>query len=142
MKKNTIPALLLIFMLLMTGCNSSSDTVSVSDRIGDDVTAVNIIYTDCDGATEWTVEGSDMDSLKTWINGLTYKLKKFEDGDIPSDAEVYSFFLTEKECPEFSYYICGPDSCYLLIEGNWYSVSNPSAPPVTAPEPKAAGDNT
>ena len=47
--------------------------------------------------------------------------------------------LTEGYYPGFSYVICGPDDCYLLIEGYWYSVTNPSDPPAASPADRGAG---
>ena len=45
------------------------------------------------------------------------------------EGERYDFVLTEGDYPGFTYIINGPDDCYLLIEGNWFSVLNPSYPP-------------
>lgn len=47
--------------------------------------------------------------------------------------------LTEGYYPGFSYVSCGPDDCYLLIEGYWYSVTNPSDPPTASPADRGAG---
>lgn len=42
--------------------------------------------------------------------------------------------MTDADHPGFSYVINGPDRCYLLMGGDWYSVSNPSDLPVTEPQ--------
>ena len=60
----------------------------------------------------------------------------FEAGNSPGDedgGEVYRFDIGEDH-PGFSYVINGPDRYYLLMDGTWYSVSNPSDPPVTEPQ--------
>lgn len=83
--------------------------------------------------TKSAVEGSSLDELRTWADGLEYEHKVFEKGNTPGDAEggeVYSFELMEGDFPGFSYYIGGPDNCYLVMEGEWYKVSNPSNPPM------------
>lgn len=81
--------------------------------------------------------GEDVDSLRDWVSELEYELLEFEEGHSPGDSdggEVYEFVLTEEGYPGFSYVISGPRDCYLLIEDCWFSVSNPSNPPVTEPE--------
>lgn len=42
--------------------------------------------------------------------------------------------MTDTDYPGFSYVINEPDRCYLLMDENWYSVSNLSNPPVTEPQ--------
>ena len=76
-----------------------------------------------------TVLGPDLrvwpDGLRDWASGLKYELLDSEEN--PGDRDgggVYEVVLTEGYYPGFSYVICGPDDCYLLIEGCWYSVTN------------------
>ena len=73
------------------------------------MTIVNIEHIRCGQITKSTVEGISLNELRAWA----------------------SFEIMESDYPGFSYYIGGPDNCYLLIEGEWYKVSNPSDPPIT-----------
>ena len=74
---------------------------------------------------EWTAEGDELDALRDWASGLKYELLDSEENPGNRDGgEVYEVVLTEGYYPGFSYVICGPDDCYLLIEGYWYSVTN------------------
>ena len=54
-------------------------------------------------------------------------------GQSPGDTdggEIYEFVLTEGDYPGFTYVINGPNDCYLLIEGEWFVVTNPTNPPI------------
>ena len=75
-------------------------------------------------------EGEEVEALRDWASKLEYELFEFEEGQSPGDSdggEVYDFVLTEGGYPGFSYVINGTEDCYLLIEGYWFSVKNPSA---------------
>lgn len=113
---------------------SSKQSRPIAAVIQDDVTIVNIEHIRCGQITKSTVEGISLNELRAWADGLEYEHKTFAKGNTPGDAdggEVYSFEIMESDYPGFSYYIGGPDNCYLLIEGEWYKVSNPSDPPIT-----------
>lgn len=98
--------------------------------------SLSVSHITCGETAEWEVSGRELDSVKSWAEGLRYKPKRFKDGEAPGDAdggEVYSFAPGDGS-PGFSYYIGGPDKCYLLLDGRWYAVSNPSEPPTPALE--------
>ena len=125
--------------LSLVGCNYSEagPDRSISAYIGDYVTKVDITYHIGKETTQWAAEGGEVSNLRAWASKLEYEIFEFEEGQSPGDSnggEVYDFVLTEGDYPGFSYVINGSDDCYLLIEGYWYSVSNPSTPPVTIPE--------
>lgn len=137
MKRLIVLLFALISTVSLAGCNQApgSDRL-ISVYIGDEVTKVDITHYISGRSTEWAAEGEDVDDLRDWVSKLEYELFAFEEGQSPGDGdggEVYDFTLTEGDCPGFSYVINGPEDCYLLIEGNWYSVSNPSDPPVREP---------
>lgn len=131
MKKHALPALVLA-LLCAAGC---SHTGGLADEyLGGGSLSVSHIA--CGETAEWEVSGRELDPIKSWANGLQYRQRSFKDGEAPGDAdggEVYSF-TPEDGGPGFSYYIGGPDKCYLLLDGRWYAVSNPSEPPVPALE--------
>ena len=134
-----------LFSLASCGAEPASDAPGSGDRggrpyapyIGDDVTKVEVMHVLSGQVEEWTAEGSDVDALRDWAAGLKYEHKTYEEGQSPSDAEggeMYSFELSEGDYPGFTYYVDGPDDSHLVIEGEWFSVSNPSMPPVEAPD--------
>lgn len=100
------------------------------------VTEISIEHLKSGSTVQWTLENEKLDELKNWASELKCRLQKFEAGQSPGDSnggEVYMFSPTEGDCPEFSYVINGPNQCYILTGGSWYSVANPSGPPVTEP---------
>lgn len=131
----------LSFLLALAACgksgsNPASDNL-ISASILDSVTEVETTHILSGTESQWTVDGDELETLKNWILSLNYSMVQFEDGNSPGDengGEVYSFNMTDINHPGFSYVINGPDRCYLLMDGNWYSVSNPSNPPVTEPQ--------
>ncbi len=141
MKKQLLLILTLSILLALAACGtSSSNSISddlVSAFIADSVTEVKITHIISGTESQWTVDGDELETLKNWILGLNYSMVPFEKGNSPGDedgGEAYSFDMTDTDHPGFSYVINGPDRCYLLIDGNWYSVSNPSNPPVAEPQ--------
>lgn len=104
--------------------------------IGSYVTKVDVTHILSGQLQEWTVDGEQLDELRAWADGLKYEHKTYADGQSPGDTdggEIYSFVLTEGDYPGFTYVINGPDDCHLVIEGEWFSVSNPSTPPIAIP---------
>ena len=135
MKRQFFAILLLTLAFAMSGCGRNAGVVGpgrpVSAYIGEYVSKIEISHSAGGTESKWTAAGAEVDSLRSWANGLKYDILDVEEGHTPGDrdgGEVYSFALTEGEYPGFSYVIDGSDS-YLLIEGHWYTVSNPSRPP-------------
>ena len=137
MKRLMAFVLSLSFVLALSGCNRKS----VPDRpitayIRDSVNTVDITHHISGKSAQWSAEGEEVEALRDWASKLEYELFEFEEGQSPGDSdggEVYDFVLTEGGYPGFSYVVNGTEDCYLLIEGYWFSVKNPSAPPVMEP---------
>lgn len=92
--------------------------------------------------TQWAAEGEAVENLRDWLSKLECELLEGEEGQTPGgggsrEEYDFAFNLAEGDYPVLSpvltYSIEGPDECYLSIDGNLYSVSNPSDPPVTRP---------
>lgn len=137
MKKWAVLIVAIICAFSLAGCNrpAGRDRL-ISVDIGGDVTKVDMIHYIGGKSIQWTAEGQEVDNLRVWASGLEYELFKYEEGQSPGDSdggEVYVFTMTEGDNPSFSYVINGTDDCYLLMDGKWYSVSNPSDPPVAEP---------
>ena len=124
----------LVCALGLAGCGnlSAGPGRPVSTYIGDYVTRVDMTHSVGGATTQWAAENEDVDRLRTRASELDYEILAVEEGRTPvdeEDGERYDFVLTEGDYPGFTYIINGPDNCYLLIEGNWFSVLNPSDPP-------------
>ena len=137
MKRLMALVLSLSFVFVLAGCNQKSGPGRpITAYIGDSITRVDITHHISGKSAQWAAEGEDVESLRDWAAKLEYELFEFEEGQSPGDSdggEVYDFVLTEGGYPGFSYVINGTEDCYLLIEGYWFSVKNPSEPPVIEP---------
>ena len=114
--------------MLLTGCGTQSD----APQIGTDVTEVRITHILGGQTAEWAVQGEAVDALRDWAAELETEPRTFAEGQTPGDSdggEVYTFTWTGEEPSEFSYLIHGEDACYLLEDGTWHEVRNPSDPP-------------
>lgn len=101
--------------------------------------------------TQWAAEGEAVENLRDWLSKLECELLEVEEGQTPGGGgsrEEYDFEFNLAEgdhpvlSPVLSYSVKGPDESYLLIDGNLYSVSNPSDPPVTGPQKENAVENS
>ncbi len=132
MRKLIALSLALMIPLSMVGCSKGQGHPIVA-YIGEDITKVEVMHYIGGQESQWTATGNDVDSLRGWVSAQEYELVEFEEGQSPGDSdggEVYDFILTESDYPGFSYVISGADECYLLIKSHWYSVANPSNPPI------------
>ena len=139
MKRLIMFAINITVMFCLAGCgqiNPASDNLTVIS-IADSVTDVEITHIISGTESLWTANSDELESLKNWVLGLNYRTVSFEAGNSPgneSGGEAYSFNMTVTDHPSFSYVVNGQDRCYLWMDGTWYSVSNPSDPPVTEPQ--------
>lgn len=137
--KKELTSLAIITMLFgLAGCNGSQSGADgpLAAYIEKDITSISIVHYLCGSPVQWTIENEELDELMNWAFELKCRPLQCENGQTPGDSnggEFYSFSPAEGGCPEFSYVINGPGQYYLLAEGNWYSVVNPSKPPVTEP---------
>lgn len=139
MKRYIALFLSLVCIVTVAGCNNAPNPGSIGYSkpitavIQGDVTMVNVKHIVGGQITKSTVKGSSLDELRAWTDGLKYEHKTFAKGNTPGDTdggESYIFEITEGDYPGFSYIINGDNDCYLLIESEWYSVTNPSTPPI------------
>ena len=115
-----------------------------SAYIQTDVSSVGLEHIVAGKITTYTVDGDALDMLRNWTNNLRPAeassgkwIIDFEDGNAPDQmegSEVFTITVSPSDYQNgscgFSYYICGPKEHYLLVEGNWFLVKNPSYPPV------------
>lgn len=134
-KKLMVFVLALICILALCSCGWNSQN-AVATVFSENVTKVDITHRIGTGATHWSIEGTEIETLREWYNKLNYKVIEVKEGQVPGDVngnEVYTFEFTGGEWLGFSYVINGDNDCYILNpEGNWFAVTNPSDPPITA----------
>jgi len=130
--KNIISFLLVfVFAATLSGCDDSDNGISPLTIDWENVSKVSVTHFLSGQISEWTINDSQqLVDLSEWFNGLTVNKKQFADGESPGDAdggEVYGFSLESNDF-SFSYGIYGPAECYIIANGEWYKVKNPSNP--------------
>jgi len=135
MKKLIAFVITIACVVALYGCGWNSQK-EVATVFSENITKVDVTHFIGGRTTTWSVEGTDIDSLREWYNTLSYRYREFEKGHSPGESnggEVYTFVFTGGEWPGFSYVIGGENDCYIQSEGNWFAVTNPSMPPVSQP---------
>ena len=136
MKKYIALLFALVCVLSLCSCGWNSPK-AVATVFSENITKVDITHRIGPKTTDWSIDGTEINTLREWFNKLSYSHIAFEEGRAPGDLdgiEVYTFAFTGGEWLGFSYFINGEDNCYILSpEGNWFSVANPSNPPVGQP---------
>ena len=86
---------------------------------------------------QWTVSGDEIDALREWASGLKFLPHEFEKGKTPydtnTDVESYEFYLTKGDYRNISYAIIDEKTSYIFYADKWYTVTNPSIPPLQEP---------
>ena len=127
-------AFVFICALTLSSCGWNSQK-AVATVFSENVTKVDITHRIGTDSTNCTIDGAEITSLREWFNNLNYNLLEIKEGHTPGDVngnEVYTFEFTGGEWLGFSYVINGENDCYILNpEGNWFSVTNPSNPPIS-----------
>ena len=97
------------------------------------VSSVEVGYCHGGKSVTWDVRGEKLDALRAWLAGLRFHFVSFAEGEAPGDSDggaFYDFTTTEGDDSFFCYVMNGKNQNYLLVEGEWYHVDNPSPPPV------------
>ncbi|HHV11403.1 MAG TPA: hypothetical protein GXX75_14125 [Clostridiales bacterium] len=129
---NLMPALLLVIFGL-AGCGKGEQPAGQSvDLIPKEVKAVTVTHILSGEIRGFTVEGTDLDGLRTWVDNLSLGSRvTFEVGEKPGEneegGEIYDFDLGKDYMP-LSYRDFGKDRCYFTVGDEWYSVLVPAAP--------------
>ncbi len=137
MKKLVALVLTLVCLLVLCSCGWNSQK-AVATVFGENVTKVDITHRIGAETTAWSIEGTEIDTLREWFDKINYKvIRDVKEGQTPGDSngnEVYTFEFTGGEWLGFSYVINGENDCYILNpEGNWFSVTNPLKLPISEP---------
>ena len=129
MSKKIFTILLTAFVFVcLAGCTPEKPDLAA---ILGDMDKIEVLHVVGGMSTEWTAEGEDAEAIKAWGAGLEFE--KY-DGVSPGESDGGEFyeFSSADGTISVSYISGGPDDFHLLIDSQWYSVSNPSDPP-TAP---------
>lgn len=127
MKKN--PAIVLCFLLalLLVGCGkavSGSDIYTFSEP----TTQIIGSFYSQGQETPFQIATEDYSSIIKWFYDL--KVTACDNPEEVEGTESYEFYVNGDNV--FTYEDRGSES-YIIIDGNYYKVSNPSIPPIAKP---------
>lgn len=131
MKRYLQLVLLLAPLVCLLGCQSAQE--ALPDLLPKDGPVERLYMTHTLGGASHSqvLEGDACQGLVAWIAQLEFQPVAFAQGASPGDAEggeVYDIALEQGGASCFSYVITG-DAAYILADGAWYAVQDPSPPP-------------
>ena len=94
MKKLIAFVITMVCVVVLSSCGWNSQK-EVATVFSENVTKVDVTHFTGGRTTTWSVEGTDIDSLREWYNTLSYRYREFEKGQSPGDSnggEVYLCF--------------------------------------------------
>ena len=154
MKKHLIS--LLTLLLILSGCSTpvqekelpGVDAVVAEEGpvlLSNAATEVNVTHDSCEGSETVTLAGEELSVLRDWANGLELIPcgGDFPEGESPDEVEggeCWTIKPTDGNSSGFRYRNNGPDDCYVTLENEWFSVLNPSDPPVAIPEEEISAE--
>lgn len=95
--------------------------------IPEDISEIYVTHIAAGQEETYMLSGTDLEDLKKWADSLVY-VSISAPSETAYDSETYNF-STEDQHLMFSY--CsnkGQNDWYLIINGSWYSVTNPTRP--------------
>lgn len=95
--------------------------------IPEGISELYVTHIAADQEETYIISGADLEDLKKWADSLVY-VPISAPSEKAYNNETYNF-CTEDQYLMFSY--CsyqGQNDWYLIINGNWYSVTNPTRP--------------
>lgn len=131
--RQLVGALALAVALLLPGCQGPSQELPALLPGDGPIERLSITHSLAGSTVAWVLEGDECQGMTAWIAQLEFQPAAFEAGASPGDSEggeVYDIALGPGDNPSFSYVITG-DTAFLLVDGAWYAVQNPSPPPAS-----------
>ena len=117
---------------LLSACGAAVEDSPLAAVFPDQVSRMEASYFECGGMTTWELTQEEFEDLKSWALGLSLEEQTFDEGASPGDRDGGSGYTFQWGEHGFSYILSG-DADYVLLEGTWYQVKNPSCPPLEIP---------
>ena len=134
MRHKRIRALVLgcAISFLLSACGAAVEDSPLAAVFPDQASRMEASYFECGGMTTWELTQEEFEDLKSWALGLSLEEQTFDEGASPGDRDGGSGYTFQWGEHGFSYILSG-DANYVLLEGTWYQVKNPSCPPLEIP---------
>ena len=134
MRHKRIRALVLgcAISFLLSACGAAVEDSPLAAVFPDQASRMEASYFECGGMTTWELTQEEFEDLKSWALGLSLEEQAFDEGASPGDRDGGSGYTFQWGEHGFSYILSG-DADYVLLEGTWYQVKNPSCPPLEIP---------
>ena len=117
---------------LLSACGAAVEDSPLAAVFPDQTSQMEASYFECGGITTWELTQEEFEDLQSWALGLSLEEQAFDEGASPGDRDGGSGYTFQWGEHGFSYILSG-DADYVLLEGTWYQVKNPSCPPLEIP---------
>jgi len=125
-------ALSILLCFTITGCSNESASSVINEVLPENITSIEMSGFYNGGELEpWELTQTEIDELRTWINQLSLEHKTYAEGKTPNrvwnGGTSYGFNVNDGEV---SFAWANIDKAYIVYDGEWYEVMNPSTPPL------------
>lgn len=123
---------LIIFVLILSGCGGTVSEYKRAYSFPEPTIQIKVTKAFQGEKEEFTfgpevydVENKEVVPIMEWFYGL--ELKECEKNKDIDENNYYDFVVDNEDA--FIYYDCG-DEAFLVVDSKWYTVENPSDPPI------------
>ena len=116
----------------LAGCSKSNDISVISDAIPETITSIEV--SGFHGGSElqpWELTQEEIEELNVWLPELSLEHRTYAKGEAPNEVwnggTSYRFNVNDGELSFNWVYI---DKAYIQYDGEWYEITNTSAPPL------------
>lgn len=130
MKKLGMIIIAALVLIIFTSCSGTeNEHIDFSCLIPASTRSVLVEHASGGNTVSYSAEKHAIEEIESWLSSLKCQRQFFSDGSTPGDANGGECFTFTTDGGSFSYVKNAPDKCYLLVNGDWYFVKNPSDPP-------------
>lgn len=116
----------------LIGCSKSNDISVINDAIPETITSIEV--SGFHGGSElkpWELTQKEIEELNVWLPELSLEHRTYAKGEAPNEVwnggTSYRFNVNDGELSFNWVYI---DKAYIQYDGEWYEITNTSAPPL------------
>ena len=123
--------LAVLLCITVTGCSSKDKGISpiLGDVLPEKITSIEVSGFYIGG--DWPVAQEEIEELNAWLSELSLEHRTYAERKAPNEVwnggSSYQFNVNDGELSFAWVYI---DKAYFRYDGEWYEITNTSAPPL------------